>query len=60
MSYQTLHDRLKQQGYIIYAGQGQLEGKIFRIANMGALSEEQLHAFLHAFEQTLEGASISI
>jgi len=60
ITYQTLHDKLKQQGYVIYAGQGQLEGKIFRIANMGALSEEQLQGFLHAFEQTLEGASISI
>src|SRR5262249_48485667 len=31
LSYQLLHDRLKEQGYVIYAGQGQLESKVFRI-----------------------------
>jgi 2-aminoethylphosphonate-pyruvate transaminase len=51
VSYQVLHDRLKQQGYVIYAGQGNLENKIFRVANMGALSEAQFAGFLDAFEQ---------
>jgi 2-aminoethylphosphonate-pyruvate transaminase len=46
-----LHDRLKVQGYVIYAGQGQLESKIFRVANMGALTEAQLVGFLDAFER---------
>ncbi|HEU4685229.1 MAG TPA: alanine--glyoxylate aminotransferase family protein [Nitrospira sp.] len=50
VSYQSLHDRLKAQGYVIYAGQGNLENKIFRIANMGALSETQFNGFLDAFE----------
>lgn len=49
--YQSLHDRLKEQGYVIYAGQGQLESKIFRVANMGALTEAQLVGFLDAFER---------
>ena len=51
VSYQDLHDRLKQQGYVIYAGQGNLENKIFRVANMGALTEKQFDEFLDAFEQ---------
>jgi len=51
LAYQTLHDRLKAEGYVIYAGQGNLENKIFRIANMGALTEAQFTAFLDAFEQ---------
>ncbi|HBR52344.1 MAG TPA: hypothetical protein DEA71_19990 [Nitrospira sp.] len=51
LSYQVLHDRLKQQGYVIYAGQGNLENKIFRVANMGALTEGQFGGFLNAFEQ---------
>ena len=51
VTYQSLHDRLKQQGYVIYAGQGNLEIKIFRVANMGALSEAQFGGFLDAFEQ---------
>ncbi|HLZ35706.1 MAG TPA: alanine--glyoxylate aminotransferase family protein [Nitrospira sp.] len=51
LAYQPLHDRLKEQGYVIYAGQGNLENKIFRVANMGALTEAQFTAFLDAFEQ---------
>jgi 2-aminoethylphosphonate-pyruvate transaminase len=51
VTYQSLHDRLKQQGYVIYAGQGNLENKIFRVANMGALTETQFGGFLDAFEQ---------
>jgi 2-aminoethylphosphonate-pyruvate transaminase len=58
LSYQTLHDRLKEQGYVIYAGQGPLEGKTFRVANMGVLTVENVQGFLRAFEQTLEGASV--
>ena len=50
VTYQSLHDRLKEQGYVIYAGQGQLESKIFRVANMGALTEAQLVGFLDEFE----------
>jgi 2-aminoethylphosphonate-pyruvate transaminase len=51
VTYQSLHDRLKEQGYVIYAGQGQLESKVFRVANMGSLTEAQLVGFLDAFEQ---------
>lgn len=54
LTYQTLHDRLKEQGYVIYAGQGQLESKIFRVANMGALTEHDLEGFLAAFQQVLD------
>lgn len=52
LAYQTLHDRLKAQGYVIYAGQGNLENRIFRVANMGALTETQFTGFLDAFEQS--------
>ncbi len=58
LSYQTLHDRLKEQGYVIYAGQGQLESKIFRVANMGALSEQDLQGFLSAFQAVLGSVSV--
>lgn len=58
LTYQTLHDRLKEQGYVIYAGQGQLESKIFRVANMGALAEQDIEGFLAAFRQVLETAAV--
>lgn len=56
LTYQLLHDRLKTQGYVIYAGQGNLENKIFRVANMGALTEAQFNSFLDAFEQSCKPA----
>jgi 2-aminoethylphosphonate-pyruvate transaminase len=58
LAYQTLHDRLKEQGYVIYAGQGQLESKVFRVANMGALSTQDIEGFLAAFQKVLESASV--
>lgn len=56
LTYQSLHDRLKEQGYVIYAGQGNLENKIFRVANMGALTEEQFTSFLDAVERIFAAA----
>src|SRR5437867_185181 len=54
LTYEMLHDHLKQRGYVIYAGQGQLEPKIFRVANMGALTEQDLEGFLAAFQEVLD------
>jgi len=48
LTYQELHDRLKEQGYIIYAGQGGLSGEMFRVATMGELSLGTLHNFVDA------------
>jgi 2-aminoethylphosphonate-pyruvate transaminase len=59
LTYQTLHDRLKEQGYVIYAGQGPLEGKTFRVANMGALTVANVQGFLQAFADALEGAVVT-
>lgn len=56
VTYQALHDRLKARGYVIYAGQGNLENRIFRVANMGALTETQFAGFLDAFEQSYRPA----
>jgi 2-aminoethylphosphonate-pyruvate transaminase len=58
LTYQTLHDRLKEHGYVIYAGQGQLEHKVFRVANMGALSTEDIEGFLAAFQKVLASATV--
>ena len=41
-SYAALHDRLKAQGFIIYAGQGHFAEDMFRIAHMGAISDDDL------------------
>lgn len=53
LGYQTLHDRMKEQGYVIYAGQGELADQIFRVANIGALTEKDIEGFLEAFHRVL-------
>lgn len=35
LTYEQLHDGLKAQGFVIYAGQGGLASEIFRISTMG-------------------------
>lgn len=46
VTYPDLHDRLRQRGYVIYAGQGSLSTEIFRIATMGHLSLDTLARFV--------------
>jgi len=53
ISYQTMHDKLKEEGFIIYAGMGSLESKFFRIGNMGALTLEDIKKFLHSMKLIL-------
>ena len=55
MTYAHLHDSLKERGFIIYAGQGQLNEKIFRIANMGELSMDDLQSLIKNLQEVLEG-----
>jgi len=40
----------------VYAGQAQLAESIFRVANMGALTEANIAGFLDAFEEALPEA----
>ncbi|MCB0375160.1 MAG: aminotransferase class V-fold PLP-dependent enzyme, partial [Sinomicrobium sp.] len=47
--YRQLHDQLKQDGFIIYAGQGSFKNEIFRIANMGAINSEAIDRLLQSF-----------
>lgn len=53
MTYQRLHDSLKDRGFVIYEGQGQLQTGIFRVANMGHLTLEDFRRFLGALEEVL-------
>jgi 2-aminoethylphosphonate-pyruvate transaminase len=50
-TYPELHARLKRAGFVIYAGQGDFDGSIFRVAVMGDLDDptiERLIQELHA------------
>lgn len=51
LPYRTLHERLKKEGFIIYAGQSSLKGRIFRVSNLGDLSFSDLKLFLSIFKK---------
>jgi len=53
ISYEYLHDALKEYGFIIYAGQAGLKKKIFRIANMGEIKEEDIARFFSCIKKIL-------
>lgn len=48
VSYDTLHDGLKAQGFVIYAGQGELAKTIFRISTMGDIQAKDMHRLVAA------------
>jgi len=53
LAYATLHDALREQGFVIYAGQGDLARTIFRIANMGDLRMDDIERLLAACARVL-------
>lgn len=53
VSYRALHDRLKKKGFIIYAGQSKLSGKIFRVSNLGDVRANDLRRFLRELSGAL-------
>jgi 2-aminoethylphosphonate-pyruvate transaminase len=57
MTYGFLHAGLKRDGFIIYAGQGEFEGAIFRIAVMGALSPDDLEDLARSLSTVLGAAA---
>ena len=50
-TYAQLHDGLKERGFVIYAGQGELASTIFRISMMGAISDDDVGRFLRAMKE---------
>jgi 2-aminoethylphosphonate-pyruvate transaminase len=55
MSYNELHDGLKQQGFIIYAGQGDLAAQLFRISTMGDISDYDMERLVQALRTVIGG-----
>lgn len=51
--YRQLHDALKARGFVIYAGQGNLGGSIFRIAHMGDIGDGDLDRLCTALADCL-------
>jgi 2-aminoethylphosphonate-pyruvate transaminase len=57
VTYEPLHDLLKNEGFVIYAGQAGLFHSIFRIANMGDISDRDLDRLLGVFRKRFGAAS---
>ena len=53
VSYASLHQPLKEMGYVIYKSQGQLSESTFRLGTVGVISQDDVRGFLHALEQVL-------
>ena len=55
LSYDQLHDGLKQQGFVIYAGQGELATKLFRISTMGEIADYDMARLQQALQLVISG-----
>ena len=51
MTYTKLHDALKAEGFVIYAGQGDLAKTLFRISTMGHVTCADMNRLLKCFAQ---------
>ncbi|MFJ6213760.1 pyridoxal-phosphate-dependent aminotransferase family protein [Streptomyces sp. NPDC092296] len=52
LTYDQLHDGLKQRGYVIYATQEKSAG-VFRLANMGQLTSHDIDGLFTAFDEVV-------
>ena len=55
MTYTELHDGLKQHGFIIYAGQGDLAAQLFRISTMGEICNYDMARLEQALISVIAG-----
>ena len=53
VDYEQMHTRMRAAGYVIYAGQGDLSQRAFRVANMGLIPQARLDAFEDALFGTI-------
>jgi 2-aminoethylphosphonate-pyruvate transaminase len=54
-TYEFLHGILKEEGFVIYAGQGGLYHSIFRIANMGDILDSDVDRLIGVFKTVMKG-----
>jgi 2-aminoethylphosphonate-pyruvate transaminase len=55
VTYEALHDHLKAEGFVIYAGQGRLADTVFRLAYMGDIQAADLDALCAALRTAIQG-----
>jgi 2-aminoethylphosphonate-pyruvate transaminase len=49
VTYEALHDALKAEGFVIYAGQSNLSKTLFRISTMGSVTARDIERLLGCF-----------
>ncbi len=54
LNYDKLHRTLKKNGFVIYAGQSHLAGKIFRVSNLGDMPLPDIRKFLVTLDKILK------
>jgi 2-aminoethylphosphonate-pyruvate transaminase len=59
VTYQGLHDAVKRDGYVIYAGLGEAAKTTFRICTLGAIEPVVLVDFVESLERALAEAKLS-
>lgn len=52
-TYEALHRDMKARGFIIYAGQGGLSKRVFRISAMGEIGDDDMQRLLDALKTAL-------
>jgi 2-aminoethylphosphonate-pyruvate transaminase len=52
-TYEQLHDAMRAAGFVIYAGQGDLRTRAFRIANMGQLPDDELRRAMRVLAEAI-------
>jgi 2-aminoethylphosphonate-pyruvate transaminase len=55
IDYATLHDAVKAQGFVIYAGQGDLSKTLFRISTMGELTAADMDRLIQVIAKVEPG-----
>ena len=59
VSYENLHDAVKRDGYVIYAGLGEAAKTSFRVCTFGALENEVLAGFIESLDRALVEAKLA-
>ena len=53
VGYEQIHTRMREDGFVLYAGQGDLGKVAFRVANMGQIDDARLAAFGPALKRAI-------
>ena len=58
MDYRQVHDKLKERGITIYSGKEVLEKRMFRVATLGHITNEDIDWFLSNLKEVMEDVGL--